>query len=126
MGALVLRTYARAGLGAGETLTLSISGRSPSGVAGSPDTNLIIGIGALALALIVIGLGWRQLRSKDIVEPDPEMKAMGTIMDRDQLLYALAGLDTAYERGEIEEEAYRTKRARLKAELASLISTQDD
>lgn len=126
MGALALRTYARAGLGAGETLTLSISGRSPTGVAGSPDTNLIIGIGALALALIVIGLGWRQLRSKDIVQPDPEMKATGTIMDRDQLLYALAGLDTAYERGEIEEEAYRTQRARLKAELASLISTQDD
>lgn len=126
MGAMTLRTYARDALGVGETLTLSISGRSPSGAAGTPDTNLIIGIGALALALIVIGLGWRQLRRDEPAQAAPEVQAPGTIMDRDQLLHAIAGLDTAFEKGEIAEDAYRTRRARLKSELAALISTSDD
>ncbi len=123
MGSMALRTYAMAGFEVGETLTLSIRGRSA--VAAGPDSNLVIGIGALALALIVTGLGWRQLRSRDDPEPDPQPDMPGG-MDREQLLHAIASLDTAFERGELDESAYKARRNTLKTELASLMKSEND
>jgi cytochrome c5 len=123
MGSMALRTYALAGFEVGETLTLSIRGRSAS--AAGPDSNLVIGIAALALALIVTGLGWRQLRSRDDRESFPEPSEPGG-MDREQLLHAIASLDTAYERGELDESAYQARRNTLKTELASLMKSKND
>ena len=112
-----------AGFELGETLTLSIRGRTA--LAARPDSNLIIGIGALALALIVTGLGWRQLRSRDDEESVPESGEPDG-MDQEQLLHAIASLDTAYEQGELDEGAYQVRRNKLKTELAGLMKSKND
>lgn len=122
--------YTMGSLPAGKLINLEISGKPKSAGATSLDTqtSLMIGIGALGLALIVAGV-WlyrrermqpadeeefeeesEQIVEEDEPEPDPE-----------QLMDAIIALDDLYKAGELPEEAYRQRRAELKAQLEQVL-----
>ena len=124
MGDIVLQTYQRPGLGQGAVLKLKLSGRA-AGSTGSTSSNLVIGLGALALALVVVGLGLRQLRRGERPAVD-DAPAASRDMDRDQLVRAIAALDTAYDAGEIKKQEYEAQRAALKDELRRRMSGEHD
>jgi mono/diheme cytochrome c family protein len=133
MGEIQLQTYQRPGLAKGELLKLELSGQPGSASSGSFNTNLLIGLGALALALVIAGLGFWQLRMKH--EPDPQRQAeVGSsraggpdhAMDRDRLVQAIAGLDAAFEEGSIDAAEYHERRDALKRELMNLMSEEHD
>jgi mono/diheme cytochrome c family protein len=108
----------------GTALSISISGRPGStGLIVGSNSNLIIG--AVAFGLVLIGAGvWLFTRSRSgkeeqIVEvPAGETIPTGTEdQDADTLLDAILALDDQFQAGELPEEAYRQRRAELKALL---------
>lgn len=107
-------SYLAANLSPGDTLSFRLSGRpataaaAAGGLATDP-TSLAIGAGVLGLTIAGVGYWWL-LRSRG---RSPALPA-----DRESLLQAIADLDDAFEAGEMDERAYRRKRARLKAQLA--------
>jgi mono/diheme cytochrome c family protein len=136
MGEIQLQTYQRPGLAKGEVLKLELSGRPGSATPGSFNTNLLIGLGAMALALVIAGLGFWQMRMRH--EPElqgPPQKAGGTsapeaaperATDRDELVQAIAGLDAAFEAGRMEASEYHDRREALKRELMAIMSEEHD
>lgn len=107
--------YTVAGHKAGESLKVSVSGK-PNQAVSAPITGtdstagIIIGVGALGLALIVAGgwLFWRNRQHTPIAE---------TLIDEestDEILDAIIALDDQYNAGNIGDEAYRQRRAELK------------
>ena len=125
MGEITLKTYQRPGLAKGEVLQLTLSGSQAGSTSGSTNTNLVIGIGALAFALIVVGIGLRQLRRQEPPGPEREMSE-DTALNRDELIQAIAALDTAFEAGKIEQTAYQERRASFKRELMKVMSEAHD
>jgi hypothetical protein len=74
---------------------------------------LIAAVAALAAFLVALPLA-RGRRG--------EVATLATdAMSRDELVDALAQLDTAYEAGEVSESAYRDQRLRLKAQLRDMM-----
>jgi mono/diheme cytochrome c family protein len=105
----------------GDSLTFEVSGkpRIESAPATSVDDNsgVLIGIGALGLALIAVGvfLFLRDRRKSQDEEaevaPEPAGESAEEIMD------AIIALDDQYRAGNISEDAYQKRRADLKARL---------
>jgi hypothetical protein len=123
------RSYEAGPLASGESLRLDFSGRlgAAGGTAGSTSLSLIIGAGALGLALIVGGLLWyRRMDAGDEVAPEDESLSSDLAEARDGLLQALADLDDAYESGEVSEASYRRKRAKLKRQALAVLKKRDD
>jgi mono/diheme cytochrome c family protein/cbb3-type cytochrome oxidase subunit 3 len=123
----------RAGeLPAGENLDFKISGAPRIEAAGGPadnNQNLIIGIGALGLALILVGgyLFWRDRRKETeaasdagMEESDDEEEDDDPGLDEDEILDAIVALDDQFKDGNISEAAYRERRAELKTQLKKL------
>jgi hypothetical protein len=115
------------GLSAGQDLRLTLSGRpgsaSPTLSAGS-SSGLVIGLGVFGLALILAGV-WFYRRTRSAVGDEEEDLAgsagAGTDEDTETFMDAILALDDLYQAGEIPEEAYRQRRAELKARLRELI-----
>jgi len=120
--------YNGASLAAGDVLRMTVSGSSTSGLL-SGDTknknNLIIGLAVFGVALIAAGL-WLFLRNRSarVVEVGPGMPVPTsepasenpeTIMD------AILALDDLYQAGKLPEDAYRQRRAELKARLKEIV-----
>ena len=109
----------------GNSLTFEVSGKPKieSAPATSVDDNsgVLIGIGALGLALIAVGvfLFLRDRRKSqdedDEVAPEPAGESPEEIMD------AIIALDDQYRAGNISEDAYQKRRADLKAQLKDRI-----
>lgn len=133
MGSGVNFQMYRAGeLPAGQSLDFKISGTPRIAAAdGSADNNqnLIIGIGALGLALILVGgyLFWRDRRREqvksaldedadELEEDEADDDKPG--LDEDEILDAIVALDDQFKGGNISETAYRERRAELKAKLS--------
>jgi mono/diheme cytochrome c family protein len=105
----------------GDTLTFEVSGapKAESAPATSADnnTNVLIGIGALGLALIAVGVFFflrdrRKTQDEgDEVSEEPAGESAEEIMD------AIIALDDQFRTGNITEEAYQKRRAELKAQL---------
>jgi hypothetical protein len=120
-------TYSMSGLSAGQDLRLTLSGRpgsaSPTLSAGS-SSGLVIGLGVFGLALILAGV-WFYRRTRSAVGDEEEDLAgsagAGTDEDTETFMDAILALDDLYQAGEIPEEAYRQRRAELKARLRELI-----
>jgi len=118
--------YTLQSIPAGGDVSVEISG-SPKGAAASigaidTRTGLLIGLGALGVALIVAGVWiYRRDRAANITDEDEaeaeeEEEAMPEA-NPEQLMDAIIALDDGYQAGELPEEAYRQRRAELKARL---------
>jgi len=117
-------------LEAGSELAMTISGR-PKGtslVAGS-STNLVIGLLAFGIALIVAG-AWLFRRNRAertgieaAEELDEELLPGEAAEDPETLLDAILALDDQYRAGELPEEAYRQRRSELKAHLKDMLGS---
>lgn len=109
---------------AGDTLTFTVSGspKAGSAAATAPNTpntqqGLLIGAGALGLALIVAGV-WLYLRDRKRGEEDDdedEFESAGEAMD------ALLALDDLHRAGKISDEAYQKRRDELKEILKEIM-----
>jgi hypothetical protein len=121
--------YSGSSLASGSTLTLTISGK-PGDKAGfvlDQRTWLMIGVGALGLVLIGLGifLFLRDRRLKRLEEEFDGAKeegdgdALGE--DRESIMDAIIVLDDQYKAGDISQEAYETRRGELKERLKNLV-----
>jgi hypothetical protein len=123
--------YSGSSLATGSTLTLTISGMpgnpTTTGFVLDQHTWLLIGIGALGVVLIALGvfLFLRDRRLKRLEEElgeeeegDGAEDALGD--DRDGIMDAIITLDDQYKAGEISQEAYDKRRGELKDRLKNL------
>ena len=140
----VFRNFGRAGLAAGETLTIELDGRptivtdeaTGGAVANRNTTNeLLIGGGALLLAAVGGIFLWRYWQGRqadeEAWEEAPAYSAAGTVApsaptpvntERDDLLRRIAALDDAFDAGQLPEADYRAQREELKRQLAAVWS----
>jgi len=116
----------------GTELAMTISGRpkGTSSVAGS-RTNLVIGLLAFGVALIVAGV-WLFRRNRAertgieaAEELDEDFLPGEAAEDPETLLDAILALDDQYQAGELPEEAYRQRRAELKARLTGFYQNRE-
>ncbi len=117
----------------GETLSVSISGRPSSGglgITAGSSSSLVIGLVAFGATLIVTGV-WLYRRNQSITQNeleegyDPVDAAIleeSIPEDPEALMDAIIALDDLYKTGELPEQAYRERRAELKAKLKDLWS----
>ncbi|HVF26202.1 MAG TPA: cytochrome c, partial [Anaerolineales bacterium] len=123
---LNFQMYATGGLNAGDTLTFTLSGapRDASAADSEPSTNqnLLVGAGALGIALIIAG-AWLYIgdrfRTREDVESDEENQ--GNEDDEfetpEDVMDAIIALDDMKNAKKIPSEAYRKRRAELKERL---------
>ncbi len=116
------------GLPDGGELSLSLSGEPTLAEAAvitpSSNTNLAVGLGALGVAVLGVGV-WLFRRSNtqlpeeedDEEETDDSIDPSVDEMDADTLMDAIITLDDHYKAGELPEEAYLQRRAVLKEQL---------
>lgn len=125
--------YRAGALPAGQNLDFKISGTpridATGSAAESNNQNIIIGVGALGLALILVGgyMFWRDRRKEteddfddELEESDEDEEDEAPGPDEDDILDAIVALDDQYKDGNISEVAYRERRAELKAQLKKL------
>ncbi len=128
-------SYAQSGLQAGDALTIQLEGEptANAAVSGSSATaprnstnELLIGGGVL-LIVIVAGIflyqNWQTQAYDDELaydEFDDEPDETARLSEVDQLIQAIADLDNAHERGEINDDDYASQRKQLKSELKTL------
>lgn len=125
--------YSSDPLEAGSVLEMDISGRpkisGPSLMSGS-DRNLVIGLAAFGIALILAG-GWLYVRSRDMKDVDelPEAAEQFTTavesQDVDTLFDAILALDDQYRAGELPEEAYAQRRMELKQQIKEILKEEE-
>ena len=133
VNALNFQMYATGGLNAGDTLTFTLSGapRDASTANSEPttDKNLLIGAGALGIALIIAGT-WLYMgdrfRTREDAESDEadegnedeEFETPEAVMD------AIIALDDLKNAKKIPDAAYRKRRAELKERLREEMEDQ--
>jgi hypothetical protein len=120
--------YQASSLASGSTLTMTISGMpgDKSGFVLDQRTWLMIGVGALGLLLIGLGiflfLRDRRLRKLEEefedVDEEGDEDALGD--DRESIMDAIIALDDQYKAGDISKEAYEKRRDELKDRLKNL------
>jgi 5-hydroxyisourate hydrolase-like protein (transthyretin family) len=114
------RTYSGGALAAGQTLTLTLSGKpaAASSTAGAEGNELIIAAVVLGGVLIGAGLwGWWRSRRDDKPGADDEA---GPHEERERLLQSLADLDDDHQAGRVKESEYTARRAALRERLMEL------
>lgn len=112
------RVYASGALEAGDSLTLTISGK-PALASSQPLTfnlrNALIGGLSVLLALAIAAFFWAQRR--ELAAPPPHEPASA-----DELLNELATLDDEFAAGKIDEAVYASRREALKRQLRQTLS----
>lgn len=108
---------------AGDTLSFTVSGSPKAGSAttttpNTPNTQqgLLIGAGALGLALIVAGV-WLYLRDRRRGQDDDEEDEFESV---DEVMDAMLALDDLHRAGKISDEAYQKRRDELKEILKEM------
>ena len=124
--------YSLSTLPANSEISMEISG-SPKGLNAATGslpnshTGLLIGLGALGIALIVAGVWlYRRDRSgsqEDEAEADFEEEAED-LDTPEQIMDAIIALDDLYKAGELPDEAYQERRALLKKHLEDALSAE--
>jgi mono/diheme cytochrome c family protein len=128
----VYQMYTLNGILANSQLAMDISGKpkaSTETAAGTLDnrTSLLIGLGALGVALIVVGV-WLYRRDRshvdelDDLDDEEELEDDKLLDDPEQVMDAIIALDDLYKSGDLPIEAYQQRRAELKARLEALNS----
>lgn len=114
--------YSYTALNAGQTVSVSISGKTAE--ASSTNTNTSIAIGAAFLGFAVLGMGiWWWRRPDDADEETAEQA--DAEMDLDQTINEIALLDQTRKKGEIDEQAYRQLREVLRKKAKTLLDQKD-
>jgi len=117
--------YNAPGLAAGDEFRLNVSGglgdnssNGSTALTGVSNTNLLIGLGALGVALIVAGV-WLYLRGRPAETGEATTKPAETpdLGSPEAIMDAILALDDLYQEGQLPEEAYLQRRAELKARL---------
>lgn len=106
--------YSSVGLKKDESIKFTVTGK-PSSVAVNPNIlqnkTLLIGVGALGLVLILVGV-WLFMRSpKKVEEVDQEENEFE---DPESLMDAIIALDDLHRAGKLSDEAYQKRRDELK------------
>ena len=112
----------------GSNLQFTASG-APQGsstqpaAAANPNQNIIIGVGAFGLILIIAGLWlyWRDRQRNEIINDDTDEEDDDDEGDDDasidEIMDAIVALDDQFKAGNIQETAYKERRAELKSRL---------
>ncbi len=119
--------YDVAALDAGETLRLQLEGPPfwQHLLPQSLDARWAVGFVVFVVAVAAIAWWYRPwIAGEGALEAEDDVQRVGG--RRRSLLQAIADLDDAYERGEVEETAYRHRRQELKSELIMLAERLDD
>lgn len=117
--------YELGAVSAGETVSLTISGTPQEPAAAPEETasnqNLLIGAGALGVALILAG-AWMYLRDRK-VEEDTDSEAVddNEFETSDDVIDAIVALDDLHRARKISEEAYQKRRTELKEILKGMM-----
>ncbi len=123
------QTYNGSALNAGDILRLTVTG-SPSGSSSAltvgSKTNLVVGVGAFGVVLIVAGVFlFLRNRNNRLIDDDqpytPIPSTTQTAENAETVMDAILALDDLYREGELPEEAYRQRRAELKERLKELL-----
>ncbi len=107
---------------AGESLSVTVSGNTNPAAAtpipGDSTRNITIGIAILGLALL-LGAIWLYLRDRNRIDDqeDVDDDEDDETVSTDETLDAIIALDDQHAAGNISEEAYKQRRAELKAKL---------
>jgi hypothetical protein len=114
----------------GESLNLSLSGQPGAEgftLSSSSTTNLVIGLGALGVVLLLAGV-W--LFSRGRLRPietgndlDEDQDGAAQLDSREAVMDAILALDDQYQEGKLTEDAYLQRRAVLKARLKELVGS---
>jgi mono/diheme cytochrome c family protein len=111
--------YTSSGLKKDESIKFTISGKLPS-TAVNPDVtqnkNLLIGIGAFGLVLILAG-AWMFMRDKRKGEEETDDEEDNEFEDPESLMDAIIALDDLHRAGKLSDEAYQQRRNELKEAL---------
>jgi len=121
------QTYTVSALDANTTLEMSISGKPKASTTKNPDItqnqNVLIGIGALGVTLILAGL-YLYLRDRkkdkgaeDEDDDDEEDEEDDSYEDTETTMDAIIALDDLHRAGKISDEAYKKRRAELVSTL---------
>jgi hypothetical protein len=117
------QVYNATSLEAGKTLDIAVSGAPKTGAPATTTgantmQNIIIGLGALGAVLILAGawLYWRD-RQRVAEIDDEDLDDETEDEDTDEILDAILALDDQFKAGNLAEEAYKERRAQLKAKL---------
>jgi hypothetical protein len=87
------------------------------------SSSLVIGLGAFGLALVLAG-AWLYTRTRSSSagdEPEEAGREEDSFESSETVMDAILALDDLYQAGELPEEAYRQRRAELKARLKELM-----
>lgn len=106
---------------AGETIRLSLSGtpRETNSATAASNQNLLLGVGALGITLILAG-GWLYLRSRR-EEGSGEIEERNEFGSSDEVIDAILALDDLHRARKISGEAYQKRRAELKEILKGMM-----
>jgi mono/diheme cytochrome c family protein len=121
-------TYSGGALKQGDELRMTITASSSAGGLGlssGSSTSLVIGLGGFGLALILAGV-WLFRRNRAISlaegsEAAPQAAERSGGENAQTLMDAILALDDLFQEGKLPEEAYRQRRAALKARLKELM-----
>ncbi len=114
----VFHLFRKNGVPGGSILELTISGRprTPSAATITPSQSLWMGMGALGIALIVIGV-WFYFRKRNEMAEVGEESPYET---EEEVLDAILALDDLHRAGQLSDSAYQERRAELKALLEEM------
>jgi len=112
------QTYSTGSVKAGDKITFTLTGE-PKTVSVSPDVtqnkNLLIGIGALGLVLILAGV-WMYMRDGNKIEEEIEEEE-DEFDDSESIMDAIIALDELHRDGKLSDQAYKERREELKSAL---------
>jgi mono/diheme cytochrome c family protein len=119
MDTMNFQTYTASGLAKDESIEFTLTG-APETTAVNPDVtqnkNLLIGIGALGVALILAG-AWLFWRDRNKGEEEADEEEDDEFEDSESLMDAIIALDDLHRAGKIPDEAYQQRRSELKDAL---------
>ena len=110
------REYTGEAVKSGDTLTLNLSGNPKTGTTSSSQQNLLIGVGAFGIVLILAGV-WMYMRDRNRPDEETEEEVEDEFDSEDEILDAIIALDDLHRAGKLPDEAYQTRRAELKSRL---------
>ncbi len=122
-----LNLFIAENLAAGTSLDINLAGKVRSAgaqVTGGSTTGLIIGLGALGVALLAAGV--LLFRRRKAAAEDEEVEEADGVESEESLLDAIVALDDLYQAGKLPKDAYEERRAVLKERLAKLNEADDE
>jgi len=115
--------YVASNLEAGSMLTLTISGKphaaAPGVVGADSRQNLLIGVGAFGVVLILAGI-WLYWRDRTRPADDEEAEGESEFEDAGGALDAIIALDDLHHAGKLPDDVYQQRRAELKERLKEI------